>query len=517
MKRKKTESNPNSLPSDNLLTRRQALSTTAKLGIGAGVVIVAGGAAAYYATQQGGQPGPTQTQTTQPTTSQAAPITLNFMTAAHEDFWYDQESYKPLATYMKNNPNIKINPVVYSFFDVEAKMASAFTAGVYAWDVTYVWGGLLEEFAQYLTPLTDLGWNKSEIGTDLIPWIQNAIFWKDQYYGYPRMNEVFLLNANKDFMDKKGIKDMPKTYEELLDLCEMVHDPANGVYAFGAGLKAGYLIPVYLCFLHGNGGYLFKDDSQQTVVPDSKESIRAVEDMVNIFKKFMNPGAIQWIADVQTSTEFLQGHHVFDLWYPSHNWVVTQPESAVKSVYCDVWPGKKGVVESGSEIAAEGYGIPKTAKYPQQALDFVRYVGTAENQVQCYITGGWTPNAQAPLPSFFSNYRDPRMISWPFAYTVKAHLKQEMYNCSRYERPAYPEIVNAIEAEVSNALAGIKTPSQAMTDAREACDGIVAREYSKYGGGYFEPWKVVQQDSVQSTLKDLLKNFENVPNYYTGK
>ena len=496
------------------------------LKYGAGVVVVAAAAAAgYYALQPApGPPTPTTTAATTaatttapPPVTTAAPITLNFMTAAHHDFYYDQESYKPLAIYMQNNPNVKLNPIVYSFFDVQSKMASAFTAGIYAWDVAYVWGALLEQFDQYFTPLTDLGWSTSQIASDIIPWVQNAIYWKGQFYGYPRENEVFLLHGNKDIMDEKGVAGMPKTYEELLELCKRVHDPDKGVYAFGAGLQPGYLFPVYLCFLHGNGGYLWKNDSQQTVVPDSRESVRAVEDIVDIYKHYMNPGAIQWIADVQTSTDFLQGKHVFDLWFPSHNKVALQPESAMKSVYCDIWPGRKGVADSGSMVAAEGYAIPKKAKYPQDALAFLKYVGNADNQVECYITGSWTPNGQAPLPSFFSDHNDPRLINWPFAYTVKAHVKQQMYNCSRYERPAYTEITAAIEAEVSNAIAGTKTPRQAMSDARTATDKIVATEFERFGGGYFEPWKTVQQDSVQSQFKAILKNFENVPNYYTGK
>lgn len=506
-----------------LLTRREAISTAGKAAIGVAVVaaIGAAGYAAYVASKPGASstttsPSTTPT-TTAPTTTTQGPVTLNFLTASHEDFYYDQESYRPLDTYQTLNPNLTIKPNVVSFFNIEAKMASTFTAGTYEWDVTYVWGGLLSEFLQYFTKLTSLGWSASEASSDLIPWIQNAIYYKGDYYAYPRMNETFLLNANKNIMDAKGVPGMPTTYEQLLEYCKMVHDPTNGVYAFGAGLQPGYLFPVYCCFLHINGGYLWKNDSQQTVVPDSPESVKAVQDMIDIYKAYMNPAATQWIADVQTSTDFLQGKHVFDLWYPSHNWVVTQANSAVRSVYCDVLPGHSGVVKAGSEVAAEGYAIPTSAKSPQAALNLLRYVGKTENQVQCYITGGWTPNAQAPLPSFFSNYTDTRLVRWPFAYTVKAHLTSEIYNCSRYERPAYTELTAAIEAEVSNALAGTKTASQAMSDARTKCDSIVAKEFTKFGGGYFEPWKAVQQASVQSQFQTLLKQFEGVPNYYTGQ
>jgi ABC-type glycerol-3-phosphate transport system substrate-binding protein len=517
-KRKTKESSPKILkqeaqptpPSKRLMTRREAISTAGKAAIGVAVVAAVGvaGYAAYVASKP--------STPSSSTTSSQGPVTLSYLTAGHEDFWYDQESYHPLATYQRLNPSVTIKPDVVSFFNMESTMASAFTAGTYEWDVAYVWGGLLSEFLQYFTKLTSLGWSSSQIGSDLIPWVKNAIYYKGDYYGYPRMNETFLLNANKNIMDAKGVPGMPTTYEQLLEYCSMVHDPANGVYAFGAGLQPGYLLPVYLCFLHANGGYLWGSDSQQSVVCDSAQSVKAVQDMVDLYKTYMNPGALQWIADNQTAADFLQGKHVFDLWYPSHNWVVTQAASAVRSVYCDVLPGHSGVSASGSQVAAEGYAIPTTAKNTQAALSFIEYVGEPENQVQCYITGGWTPNAQAPLPSFFSDYNDTRMINWPFAYTVRAHLKAEMGNCSRYERPAYTEITAALEAEVSNALSGTKTASQAMSDARTKCDSIVATEYQKFGGGYYEPWKDVQQSSIQSQLQALLAQLENAGNYYTG-
>jgi multiple sugar transport system substrate-binding protein len=483
------------------ITRRDALSKMGKIGIAAGVAVVAagGGVAAY--------------EYLKPSTSSGGAATLNFMTAAHEDFWYDQESYAPLTVYQQQNPNVFINPIVYSFFDVEAKYAAAFATGNYVWDVAYYWGGLMS-FLNNFTPLTNLGWTTSQIGSDLIPWVQNAIYFKGTYYGYPRMNEVFLLNANKTLLDKAGITSMPTTYEQLLEYCKMVHNPSNGVYAFGAGLAAGYLFPVYLNFLHGNGGYFWKNDSTLTPYPDSPQSIAAVTDMLDMYETYMNPGALEWIADVQTSTDFEQGHHVFDLWYPSHNWVVTQPLSSVTSVYCDIWPGHSGVVASGSQVAAESYCIPLKAKYPMQALNFVEYVGQQKNQVECYETGGWTPNAQAPLPSFFSDYNTSSMINWPFAYTVKAHLKQSMYNCSRYERPAYNQIVTVMEAEIGNALDKSKTPSQAMSDAASSLTSIIATEYSTYGGGYYQPWMDVQKSSIQSQFQTLLNSFANVPNYY---
>jgi len=484
------------------------------LKYGAGVVVVAAAAAAgYYALQPApGPPTPTTTAATTlpPTTTApppvttAAPITLNFYTTGHMGFMYDvgRLGWKPIERWNAAHPNIKVKTFIDSFFDVYTKEATTFAAGTYAWDVAYEWGGILNEFAHYWTPLDEMGITLDpKVVDDIVPYARNAVFWKGHYYGLPRMLEIFTLMANADILDAKGVK-FPTTYEEFLQACEKVNDPKNGVYAFEVGLKQGYLFPPYLCFLHGNGGSLWKDDAQQTVVPDSKESIRAVEDMVHLFKNYMPPSAIEKIAFVEASTDWYNGQMVFGLFYGWPTMVVTDPTSKIKRVYNWLWPGKKGVVRSGSQVACEGYGIPKTAKYKKEAWDFIQYLASREVQVQDTLGMFWKQENEEPIPSFWSYLTDDRFKAYPYNIIVRAQLAALKYKANRYERPAYMSYIPAIEAEVSNALTGAKKPADAMKDARESCDKILEKEYSTYGGGYYDPWPDMQK--YASRIDDLI-------------
>ena len=488
------------------------------LKYGAGVVVVAAAAAAgYYALQPApGPPAPTTAATTAATTmpptttappvTTAAPITLNFYTTAHMGFMYDvgRLGWKPIARWNAAHPNIQVKTFIDSFFDVYTKEATTFAAGTYAWDVAYEWEGILNEFANYWTPLDEMGITLDpQVIDDMVPYCRKSVFWKDHWYGLPRMLETFTLMANADILDAKGIP-FPTTYEEFLDDCAEVNDPKNGVYAFEVGLKQGYLFPTYLCFLHSNNGSLWKDDAQQTVIPDSKESIRAVEDMVHIFKNYMPPSAIEKTAFVEASTDWYNGQMVFALFYSWPTMVVTDPTSKIKRVYNWLWPGKKGVVRSGSEVATEGYGIPRTAKYKKEGWEFLQYLSSREVQVQDTLGMFWKQENEEPIPSYWSYFTDDRLKAFPYNMMMRAQLAALKYRASRYGRPAYMSYVPAIEAEVTNALTGAKNPADAMKDAREACDKILETEYAKYGGGYYDPWPDMQK--YKSRIDDLINS-----------
>jgi len=478
------------------------------LKYGAGVVVVAAAAAAgYYALQPApGPPTPTTTAATTaatttapPPVTTAAPTTINFYTTGHMGFMYDvgRLGWKPVERYMAANPNIKIKTMVDSYFDVYTKESTTFAAGTYAWDVAYTNGILLAEFSvgDYWTPLDELGGVPPEVIDDMVPYARCASSYKGPegtLYGLPRMYEIFTLMANADILDAKGIK-FPTSYEEFLEACEKVNDPKHGVYAFEVGLKQGYLTSPYLCFLHGNGGSLWKNDNMQTVVPDSPESIAAVEDMVHLYKNFMPPSAIEKIAFVEASTDWYNGQMVFGLFYGWPTMVVTDPTAKIKRVYNWLWPGKKKIVRSASQTASESYGIPRTAKYKKEAWDFIQYLSSREVQVQDTLGMFWKQENEEPIPSYWSYMTDDRFKAYPMNIILRAQLAQSKYRASRYDqRPSYGAYAAAIEAEIVNALTEKKKPADAMKDARDACDKILETEYAKYGGGYWDPWTEMQ-------------------------
>ncbi|MEM2902517.1 MAG: extracellular solute-binding protein [Candidatus Bathyarchaeia archaeon] len=456
----------------------------------AGVVVVAVAAGgAYYATR----PKP------------PSPVTLNFYTTGHSGFYYDvgYTGWKPIENYMKQNPHIKINVLVDSFFDVYTKEASTFAAGTYAWDVAYTWGGITQEFHKYWTPLSEMGVTlPSDVQDDIVPYAKNAIWHKGEWYGLPRMFEIFTLNGDGDVLDAKGLS-FPTSFEEMLEVFKEVHEPERGRVAMMYGLKQGYLFPPYLCYLHGNGGAMWKDDAMQTWWADSDASIKAAKDMLTVFENYMSPASLTDIAFVESCTKWYNGESVFGLYYPWIASVMLDPTAKIKNVYSWLWPGHKGVVRSGSQVACEGYAIPKMAKYKKEAWDFIQYLNSREVQVQMALSVFWKQENEEPIPTRWSYIVDDRLKKMPYALIMRSSLAQSKYKANRYERPMYGAFITATEAAVASVLAKEKNAEDAMKAAQEECDKFLQEEYAKFGGGYYDPWPDMQK--YKSRIDDLIK------------
>jgi len=460
------------------------------LKYGAGVVVVAAAAAAgYYALQPApGPPTPTTTAATTlpptPTTTAPppppAPVTINAYYPAHNNWLASDAVLNPFT----QKTGIKVNAIVDSFFVIHDKLASTFASGVYAYDACYAWGAWMSEFLEFFQPLDALGLEvPSDLKDDLIPWTRIAPTFKGRWYGLPNAFWVMLLHTNKKMFDEAGLE-VPTSWDKFLETCEALKKKfgRDGVYPFAAGFQQGYLFPHYCAFLHGNGGSLWANDAKRTVTCDSKEAIAAVEDMITLYDNYMDPGAIEWIAGVQSGKAFYTEKAAMTLYYPWHSIVATKYYNL--TTVAALWPGKK--VRSGSGSAAEAMAIPKTAKYPKEAFELMKYNASADIDVGKPLAADDKYESTWPIRK--SSYDDPRLANLVYPGFVQLVREQATYRCTRYERPAYQKMNDIIEAEIVNALKKVKTAEGAMKDAADLIEPIVDDEYAKYGGGYEDPW-----------------------------
>jgi ABC-type glycerol-3-phosphate transport system substrate-binding protein len=241
----------------------------------------------------------------------------------------------------------------------------------------------------------------------------------------------------------------------------------------------------------------------QTWWVDSDASIKAAKDMLMVFENYMSPASLTDIAFVESSTKWYNGQSVFALYYPWPTSVMLDPTAKIKTVYPWLWPGHKGVARSGSEVACEGYAIPKMAKYKKEAWDFIQYLNSREVQVQMALSVFWKQENEEPAPTRWSYMVDDRLKKMPFALIMRATLAQSKYKANRYERPMYIAFATATEAAVASVLTKEKKAEDAMKDAQEECDKLLQEEYSKFGGGYYDPWPDMQK--YKSRIDDLIK------------
>lgn len=190
------------------ITRREALSTAAKVGIGAAVVVVAG-TSAYLVTQ----PAPTTT-TTAPKPKE---ISLTF-TAWDYAVSTVQDN---INKFMAVNPNIKVTMTNFAYSDYQSAMAQRFTAGTKT-HAHYDGEDWLAQWAAsgWVVPLQDY-WDNfktkkkfNDYVTDMVPFARDSMTYKGKLYGLPYYSDTFNLMFNKQLFDSNGIE-APKDWDDV--------------------------------------------------------------------------------------------------------------------------------------------------------------------------------------------------------------------------------------------------------------------------------------------------------------
>jgi ABC-type glycerol-3-phosphate transport system substrate-binding protein len=246
----------------NKISRREALSTVAKVAIGSGVaIVVAGGVAAYLATRPpqvvekivtvekpvertvvttvAGVP-TTVIETRRETVVQTATPTVR----PKVTMWKgphtpdDPGVYAPIVQAFKSqNPDIDVEFVSVPWDQLSAKLASGVASGTVC-DVAYLPSVWMYQYANQgaLVELETLP-NFNEVKAQpykSTPW--RAGQFMGHQYGIPYLSVAVVVMYNKDIFEKAGVGQPPKNWEELIEVAKQIHSPDKGIYALGMPL-----------------------------------------------------------------------------------------------------------------------------------------------------------------------------------------------------------------------------------------------------------------------------------------
>lgn len=192
---------------------------------------------------------------------------------------------------MKVNLDLQAFPVYNQRADLELSTKGS------AWDflnVTFIYSGRwvgagwftnLEEFLRDPNR-TEPDWDPLDFVSGSMAPLVDA---KGNRYGFPWEAGTMMLGASRgDLIEKAGLK-LPETFDDLLKVCEAVHDK-EGVKAFvNDNLHHWHWIP----YLMGFGGKVFRDPPEDlTPTLDTPEAARAAEYYTDLLRKYGPPGVL---------------------------------------------------------------------------------------------------------------------------------------------------------------------------------------------------------------------------------
>lgn len=359
--------------------------------------------------------------------------------------------------FMAENPDIKVTFDAMPFDAMRDKILTSSLAPKATYDVIIIDNPWAEEFsnAGYLAPLDDMiaatdGYNYG----DFIPALSKIAVVNGKTYGVPYYNYALGLIIRQDIFDKQGLS-VPTTIQDYIATVKgLTHD---GFYGAAMQPQKGYkIMEEWKNWLYANGGELF--DADGNIIINNAAAVKALEQYIDTYKTAAPPNSLNWGFD-EALRAVSSGKAATML---SYNWMLPalnkkggmSGDLAGKFTLQQV-PGGKAVLGLWS------WSITANTDQKAAAWKYISWITSPAIAKRRAIMGG------APVRASVLN--DPEVWKNGFGKAYYTTLQSILETAAPLATGDHAEeLIDIVGTELSAAVAGQKTPKQALDDAATA-------------------------------------------------
>jgi len=315
--------------------------------------------------------------------------------------------------------------------------------------------------------ITELPQNEFDLKNFIKPAVDTATYF-NKLYAVPVYSDGGMLFYRKDLLQKAGITDPPKTWDEMKSDCDKVKAlPGNSKMSCYAGQFDKYegLTCNFSEAVQSAGGTVVDKDGKPTA--DSDAAKAGLNFLVDGIKSGEFPKASVTYQEETSRRAFQAGELIFHRQWP-YIWNLANATDGTSKVAgkFDVapLPGKDG--PGVSTLGGHNFAISSFAKNKATALDFIKFFSSEENEKSNLLA-----TSQAPTRSDL--YDDKELIAkFPYLPTLKASITTAV---PRPKVVKYPEVTAAIEEAAYGAMNGQKSVDQALSDLQSKLTQLTAK------------------------------------------
>ncbi len=371
---------------------------------------------------------------------------------------------------------IKVRLDLFSEKNARQKMGIEMSSGAPGYDVMYfiptdfhpwVEAGWVEPLDSFINNKKLTSKNEIELN-DFLKAPLNLLKKNGKLYGLPMFGATVGFYYRKDIFEQKGIKNPPKTIDELFEVAQKIH--STQVAGIGLRGMAGPNMWTYTMFLKALGGDYYKDyPNDFHPVLDSPQAIKATKLYAELLRNYGMPGSASVNFD-EIAVAFQQGRIAMTIdGIPLAPRILDPKQSRVigKVGFAPLPSGPAGVYPP---YTTHGWLIPKASKNKEAAWLFMKWASSTEIQARIALEGehmAVTRKSVLKMPEYISKYD-----YWPgFTKMYQSNLETsaDYYPLNR----AFPMVMARVGRAVNEVTAGAKTAEEAMKLANKDVNDIM--------------------------------------------
>ena len=412
-------------------------------------------------------------------TAEAEEITLSYSDwQLAQDIW-GRSLREAMAEFERLNPGIKVNTEPVALGQRDVKFTTAIRGGkgpdVFALDANPVKQYIKNGWVKDLTPFIEKEGGKEWLA-DFYPVTLMPVTENDKVYGIPKNVVAMVLVYNSELLEEAGISSPPTTWSEFLETSKkltLATKSGGPIDQWGATLvlaKACFDLR-FSVVLRGFGGDFLTPDWKHSALdtPEAKEAFNFVVDAI-VKHKVMPPGVAQ--VDCNGARRLLSHKKVGMIF--GTMWTITEVSGMNPDLHG--WkvlemapvPQKEGsTAPIRSTLYQKSLFMNPNTKNPEAAWKLIKFL-TEKKQMEKWFVDNNMLSCRKSVNDGFGP-----ILQSKYAAVVTEEIDKHAAFLPLI--PEWPECLEAFRTNLQDAVAGTKTPEQALTDAHNQIEAILSR------------------------------------------
>ncbi|MGW3485418.1 ABC transporter substrate-binding protein [Rhodococcus indonesiensis] len=396
-----------------------------------------------------------------------------------------QDAQQLAAQFEAENPDIDLRFVTLSENQARAKITASTAMGGGEFDVVMISNYETPQWAAngWLTDLSEYARRTEGYDEDdFIPTLRESLSYEGDMYSVPFYGESSFLMYRKDLFEQAGIVLSPTpTWDEVAAAAARLDTPDTAGICLRGKPGWGEVLAPLNTVINTFGGRWYDENWNAQLT--SPEVVEAVQFYVDLVREHGQPGAAT-SGFSECATQLAQGRVA--MWYDSTSAVSTLEDPASSNVVGKIGyaPAPIRVKDDAGWLYSWSLGIPVGSDNADSAWRFVAWMTSKEYLRTVGETLGWE---RVPPGSRLSTYEIPEYREAAAAY---GPLTLESIESATPEAPtvepvpytgvqflAIPEFQDLgtrVSQQISAAIAGQKTVTEALEQAQEYADVVGA-------------------------------------------